>query len=119
MEPDSSMTQMMSARGSAWIWLPSHASARVALARARDESYWTEPQRHTEIPLAPDVWHEARVVGKGDKERMVPFGPVATERVEEYLAGEVETIEELETPPAPLPERLGRYRSVATASSIL
>ncbi len=26
-----------------------------------------------------------RVVGKGDKERMVPFGPVATQKVEEYL----------------------------------
>jgi hypothetical protein len=40
-------------------------------------------------------------------------------RLEEYLAGEIETIEELETLPAPLPERFGRYRSVATASSIL
>jgi len=40
-------------------------------------------------------------------------------RLEEYLAGKIETIEELETPLTPLPEHFGRYRSVATASSIL
>ncbi len=32
-----------------------------------------------------------RVVGKGDKERMVPFGPVALEKVENYLAVSRET----------------------------
>jgi hexosaminidase len=40
-------------------------------------------------------------------------------RIEEYLANEIDSIEELELPVAPLPERFGRYRSVATTSSIL
>ncbi len=40
-------------------------------------------------------------------------------RIQEYLAGEVAEIEELALPVSPLPEHFGRYRSVATASSIL
>ncbi len=40
-------------------------------------------------------------------------------RVQQYLDGEIEQIEELEVPLEPLAERMGRYRSVATASSIL
>jgi len=40
-------------------------------------------------------------------------------RIDQYLANEIETIEELDTPVAPLAERFGRYRSVATSSSIL
>ena len=44
---------------------------------------------------------------------------VKGQRLQEYLANEIETIEELELAVAPLPERFGRYRSVATTSSIL
>ncbi|MBN1580508.1 MAG: hypothetical protein JXA89_07375, partial [Anaerolineae bacterium] len=40
-------------------------------------------------------------------------------RIDEYLEGKINRIEELETPLAPLPAHFGRYRSVATASSIL
>ena len=40
-------------------------------------------------------------------------------RIDEYLEDKISQIEELETPLAPLPAHFGRYRSVATASSIL
>ncbi|MBN1937677.1 MAG: family 20 glycosylhydrolase [Anaerolineae bacterium] len=40
-------------------------------------------------------------------------------RVRQYLTGEIAQIEELEIAIAPLPQHFGRYRSVATASSIL
>ena len=40
-------------------------------------------------------------------------------RIKQLLSGEIATVEELEVPVVPLPERMGRYHAVATASSIL
>lgn len=40
-------------------------------------------------------------------------------RLRQYLSGEIARIEELDMPVEPLPEHFWRYRSVATASSIL
>ncbi len=40
-------------------------------------------------------------------------------RVRQYLNGEIAGIDELDVPVEPLPEHFGRYRSVATTSSIL